>query len=100
MIGAGEQLARSHSGDVVESGGLLAAAARLPLQHVHQVGNEEVILQRRHTLLRQDGGLAAHGARQGEAVGWDVILQAPGREGGGGVVCVTWREREEDKPQQ
>lgn len=80
MVGAGEQLACSHSGDVVESSGLLAAAVRRPLQHVHQVSNEEVILQCRHTLLRQDRGLAAHGARQCEAVGRDVILQAPGRE--------------------
>lgn len=78
MVGAGEQLARSHGGDVVESCGLLAAAVQRPLQHVHQVGNEEVILQCRHTLLWQDGGLAAHGARQCEAVGRDVILQAPG----------------------
>lgn len=77
MVGAGEQLAFSHIGDTVESGGLLAAAARRPLQHVHQVGDEEVILQGRHTLLRQDRGLAAHGARKCEAVGRDVILQAP-----------------------
>lgn len=78
MVGAGEQLACSHIGDSGESGGLLAAAARRPLQHVHQVGDEEVILQRRHSLLRQDGGLAAHGAGKCEAVGRDVILQAPG----------------------
>lgn len=85
MVGAGEQLACSHRGDVVESGGLLAAAVRCPLQHVHQVGDEEVVLQCRHTLLRQDRGLAAHGARQCEAVGRDVILQAPGGgEWGGG----------------
>lgn len=77
MVGAGEQLARSHIGDAVESGGLLAAAARRPLKHVHQVGDEEVILQGRHTLLRQDRGLAAHGAGKCEAVGRDVILQAP-----------------------
>lgn len=44
MVGAGEQLARSHGVDVVESGGLLAAAVRRPLQYVHQVGDEEVIL--------------------------------------------------------
>lgn len=80
MVGAGEQLAYSHIGDTVESGGLLAAAARCPLKHVHQVGDEEVILQGRHTLLRQDRGLAAHGAGKCEAVGRDVILQAP--EGG------------------
>lgn len=54
MVGAGEQLACSHGGDVIESGGLLAAAARRPLQHVHEVGDEEVVLQCRHTLLRQD----------------------------------------------
>lgn len=85
MVGAREQLACSHRGDVVESGGLLAAAVRCPLQHVHQVGDEEVVLQCRHTLLRQDRGLAAHGARQCEAVGRDVILQAPGGgEWGGG----------------
>lgn len=78
MVGAGEQLACGHRGDVVESGGLLAAAVRCPLQHVHQVGDEEVVLQGRHTLLRQDGGLAAHRARQCEAVGRDVVLQTPG----------------------
>lgn len=78
MVGAGEQLSRSHSGDGAESSGLLATAVRRPLQHVHQVGDEEVILQCRHTFLRQDGGLAAHWARQCYAVSWDVILQAPG----------------------
>lgn len=77
VVGAGEQLAGSHVGDTVESSGLLAAAARRPLQHVHQVGDEEVVLQRRHALLRQDGGLAAHGAGKREAVGRDVIVQAP-----------------------
>lgn len=80
MVRAGEQLGCSDIGDVVESSRLLAAAVRRTLQHVHQVSNEEVILQRRHTLLRQDRGLAAHGARQCEAVSGDVILQAP--EGG------------------
>lgn len=44
MVGAREQLCSSHSGDVVESRGLLAAAVRRSLQHVHQVGDEEVIL--------------------------------------------------------
>lgn len=73
-------MACCHRGDVVESGSLLAAAVRRPLQHVHQVGDEEVILQCRHTFLWQDRGLAAHRARQCEAVGRDVILQAP--EGG------------------
>lgn len=82
MVGAGEQLACSHVGDTAESGGLLAAGARCPLKHVHQVGDEEVILQGRHTLLRQDRGLAADGAGKREAVGRDVILQAP--EGGEG----------------
>lgn len=79
MVWTGEQLACCHGGDVVESGGLLAAAARRPLQHVHQVGDEEVVLQCRHTLLRQDRGLAAHRAGQCEAVGRDVVLQTPGR---------------------
>lgn len=78
MVGTGEQLACCHRGNVVESGGLLAAASRRPLQNVHQVGDEEIILQCRHTLLWQDGGLAAHGTRQCEAVGRDVVLQAPG----------------------
>lgn len=81
MVGAGEQLACSHRGDVVESGGLLAAAVWRSLQHVHQVGDEKVVLQGRHSLLRQDGGLAAHWARQREAVGRNVVLQTPG--GGG-----------------
>ena len=91
MVGAGEQLACSHRGDVVESGGLLAAAVRRPLQHIHQVGDEEVVLQCRHTLLRQDRGLAAHGARQCEAVGRDVILQAPGggEQGGGDTLRMS-----------
>lgn len=89
MVGTGEQLARGHRGDVVESGGLLAAAVRRSLQHVHQVGDKEVVLQGRHTLLRQDGGLAAHWARQREAVGWDVVLQTPGERECD--VCV-WRQ--------
>lgn len=78
MVGTGQQASCSHIGNVIKSGGLLAAAVRCSLQYIHQVGDKEVILQRRHTFLREDGGLAAHGARQGEAVGRDVILQAPG----------------------
>ena len=86
MVGAGQQLSGGPHGGcyVVERGGLGAAAVLGPLQHIHQVGDEEVALQRRHALLRQDGRLAAHGAGEGQAVGRDVVLQAPGEQEGGG----------------
>ena len=85
MVGAGQQLACGpHDGrSEVGCGGRGAAGVPGPLQHVHQVGDEEVALQRRHTLLREDGGLPAHGAGQGQAVHGDVVLQAPGRQEGG-----------------
>lgn len=81
MVGAGQQLPRAHSADVVQVGNLLAVGIRRPLQHIHQVGDEEVVLQSRHSLLRQDGGLSTHRAGQSQAVGRDVVLQAPGRTG-------------------
>lgn len=83
MVGARQQLACCNTGDVVKNGVLLAAVVWRPLQHIHQVGDEEVALQCRHTFFRQDGGLATNRTRQSEAVGRDVVLQAP--KGG-------WRE--------
>lgn len=79
MVGTGQQLTCSNTGDVVKNGVLLAAVVRRPLQHIHQVGDKEVVLQCRHTFFRQDRGLAANGTRQSEAVGGDVVLQAPKR---------------------
>ena len=86
MVWARQRLACSHGSDGLQNGGVLGAAAWRPLQHVHQVGDEEVVLQRGHPLLGQDGGLAAHGAREGEAVGGDVVLQAPV----GGGLSARW----------
>lgn len=85
MVWARERLSRSHRGDCLQDGGLLSVVARRSLQHVHQVRDEKVILERGHPLLRQDGGLAAHRAGKGEAVGGNVVLQAPvtGAEAGG-----------------
>lgn len=65
VVWARERLPRSHRGDGLQDGGLLNVAARRPLQHVHQVRDEEVVLQRGHPLLGQDGGLAAHWAGEG-----------------------------------
>lgn len=84
VVGAGERLSRGHRADGLQHGVLLAAAvAGGPLQHIHQVGDEEIALQRRHAFLRQDRCLAAHRARQRQAVGGDVVLQAPGSGRGG-----------------
>lgn len=84
MVGARERLSRGHRVDGLQHCALLAAAvAGGPVQHIHQVGYEEVALQRRHAFLRQDRCLAAHRARQRQAVGGDVVLQAPGSGRGG-----------------
>lgn len=77
MVWAREGLSRSHGGDRLQDGGLLNVAARRSLQHVHQVRDEEVVLERGHPLLGQDGGLAAHGTGEGETVGGNVVLQTP-----------------------
>lgn len=77
MVGAGEGLSGCHGADVVEHAALVAAAVGAALQDVHQVGDEEVALQRRHALLRQDGRLTAHRARQRQTVSRDVVLQTP-----------------------
>lgn len=74
MVGARQGFSCSHGSDRLQDGRLLDVAAWSSLQHVHEVCDEEVVLQRGHPLLGQDGGLAAHGARQGQAVGGDVVL--------------------------
>ena len=65
VVWARERLSGSHSGDRLQDGGLLNVAAGSSLQHVHQVRDEEVVLERGHPLLGQDGGLAAHWAGEG-----------------------------------
>lgn len=67
VVGAGKRLA-GHGADRVQhgSGGILVAGTvGLALEHLHEVGDEEVVLEGGHTLLRQDRGLAAHRAGQG-----------------------------------
>lgn len=65
VVWAREGLSRSHCGDRLQDGGLLNVAAWRSLQHIHQVRDEEVVLERGHPLLGQDGGLAAHWAGEG-----------------------------------
>lgn len=65
VVWAGEGLSGSHCGDRLQDGGLLNVAAWRSLQHVHQVRDEEVVLECSHPLLGQDGGLAAHWAGEG-----------------------------------
>lgn len=74
MIGAGEWFARSNSGDSLQDGGLFNVVVWRSLQDIHQVGDKEIVLECRNPFLRQNGGLAAHGARKGQAMGWNVIL--------------------------
>ena len=62
VIGAGEGFPGNGGADRLQhAAGLRRRALRVPLEHLHQVGDEEVVLQGGHTLLRQDGGLATHG---------------------------------------
>lgn len=82
MIGTGEWLSSGNSVDSV-SAVLTEVSVWAPLQHLHQVGDEEITLKCRYTLLRQDGGLTAHGARQSQTVGGNVVLQTPGETGTG-----------------
>lgn len=84
MIGAGERLAR-HCADRVQHGNgvLMAGTVRLALEYFHEVGDEEVVLEGGHTLFREDGSLAAHGAGEGQALGRDVVLKTPGQGGRG-----------------
>lgn len=77
VVWAGERLSRSHSSDSLQDGGLLDIAAWRPLQHIHEVSDEEVVLESGHPFLGQDGGLAAHWAGQGQAVSRNVVLQTP-----------------------
>ena len=79
VVGTRERLTRGDGGDGVKLRRLVGVAVGGALQNVHQVGDEEVALERRHAFLRQDGRLATHGARQRQAVGRDVVLQTPGR---------------------
>lgn len=65
VVWARERLSRSHSSDCLQDGRLLNVAAWSSLQHVHQVCDEEIVLERSHPFLGQDGGLAAHWAGEG-----------------------------------
>lgn len=60
-----KRLSRSHSGDRLQDGSVLAVAAWRSLQHIHEVCDKEVVLEGSHPFLRQDGGLAAHRAGEG-----------------------------------
>lgn len=55
----------------------MAGTVGLALEHFHEVRDEEVVLQGGHPLLREDGGLAADGAGEGQALGRDVVLETP-----------------------
>lgn len=65
MVWARERLSCSHSGDRLQDGRVLTIAAWRPLQHIHEVCDKEVVLERSHPFLRQDGGLATHWAGEG-----------------------------------
>lgn len=65
VVWARQRLSCSHSGDCLQNRGLLGIAARSSLKHIHQVRDEEVVLERGHPLLGQDGGLAAHRTGEG-----------------------------------
>lgn len=75
MVGAGEGLTRRGcTGRLQNVTSFGAAALRVSLQHLHQICYEEVVLQGRHTLFRQDGGLSAYWAGQCQRLGRDVVL--------------------------
>ena len=57
-----------------DAAGLRTGALRPSLEYLHQVGDEEVVLQGGHALLGQNGGLPAHGARQRQGLRGDVVL--------------------------
>lgn len=75
MVGAGEGLTRRGcTGRLQNITSFRSAALRVPLQHLHQICYEEVVLQGCHTLFRQDGGLSTYWAGQCQRLGRDVVL--------------------------
>ena len=82
MVGAGEGAA-SHCAEGVGVLGVVGPI-RCLLHGLHEAADEEVVLQRRDALLREDGRLPTHWTGQRQALGRDVVLEASG-QGGGGV---------------
>lgn len=80
MVGAGEGAA-SHCTEGVGVFGVMGPI-RCLLHRLHEAADEEVILQCRDTLLREDGCLPTHRTGQRQALGRDVVLEASGQEGG------------------
>lgn len=80
MVGAGEGAA-SHCAEGVGVLGVVGPI-RCLLHGLHEAADEEVVLQRRDALLREDGRLPTHWTGQRQALGRDVVLEASGRGGG------------------
>lgn len=75
VVGAGQGLTRrGGAGRLQDVAVVRPAALRVSLQDFHEVGDEEIVLQGRHALLWQDGGLSAHWAGQRQRLGRDVVL--------------------------
>ena len=58
---------------------------------LHEVGDEEVVLQSRHSFLRQDGRLATDRAGERQRLWRDVVLETAG--GGRGQRMRSWRRK-------
>jgi len=53
------------------------------VSNLHEVSDEEVVLQSTHSFLWQDGRLPAHRTRERQRLRGNVVLEATGeREGG------------------
>ena len=88
MVGAGEGTA-SHCAEGVGVLGVVGPI-RCLLHCLHEAADEEVILQRRDALLREDGRLPTHWTGQSQALGGDVVLEASGQGGKeGGAASVS-----------
>lgn len=75
VVGAGEGLTcRGCTGRFQDIASFRPAALRVPLQHLHQICYEEIVLQCCHTLFRQDGGLSTYWAGQSQRLWGDVVL--------------------------
>lgn len=75
VVGAGQRLAGCSSTDrLQDAAGLRFGALGVPLQHLHEVSDEEVVLEGSDTFLWQDGRLATHRARQSQGLRRDVVL--------------------------
>lgn len=78
VVGAGEGLTcRGCTGRFQDIASFRSAALRVSLQHLHQICYEEIVLQCRHTLFRQDGGLSTYWAGQSQRLWGDVVLETP-----------------------